>query len=675
MLMTTPTPTRRRHTVSRIALLTRAWLRVAVFGLAVITLVTGAAGFFRQTAESTPTPAALKPAEPREPLIEESAPPEKDWSIPFFRTMQIFLLNAGSEDDAEHPSNAWLVAARLSAALLFLSVSFAVIGRVLNEARAFLRLLFLKRHVVICGLGQIGLQLLDDLYQQRRTKKLIIVELDPEHPWLDHARTLGALVILGDATKTHVLEEARVLHAAEVFLVSGDDGTNLECAAEIDELLRTQPRGLAEPLKLHVHIADPQHAATMRSLSERLQRSQRVVLQVFNATRNAALKLVTTIMRPRHVLRGDEVAHFVILGFGAMGQELALQLALLGHFANRRRNRFTIADHDIRTTARGFLARYGRFTSWQDPEPLGVTEFPAVADEWSFNAHPLPPTIRVPEPEAVQYVANAEFVDLPSGRTDEGFIVRLAQQVRAQPRVQPALFICGRHDRDNFDEAAQVRQLLINHGLEHVPIYVWLPRQPALAAVLAGGAQLHVPQAITPFGECRDSANHGEITAPFREVLGRLVQENYEAARQADKPEYVITPWSRLSENFRESNRAAADHFLIKLSQLGLQLEPPRPGLPPTDIRLEPDDPRLTILAEIEHNRWMADRLLDGWRYGPTLDRARRVHHELVTCETLSQRNQDDRERALKKDREQIVSLVRRCQMAGFRLTWIPGRP
>jgi hypothetical protein len=46
-------------------------------------------------------------------------------------------------------------------------------------------------------------------------------------------------------------------------------------------------------------------------------------------------------------------------------------------------------------------------------------------------------------------------------------------------------------------------------------------------------------------------------------------------------------------------------------------------------------------LAVIEHDRWAADRHLDGWTYGPVRDNARRHHPQLVPYADLSEPMKD----------------------------------
>ena len=79
--------------------------------------------------------------------------------------------------------------------------------------------------------------------------------------------------------------------------------------------------------------------------------------------------------------------------------------------------------------------------------------------------------------------------------------------------------------------------------------------------------------------------------------------------------------WERLEVTHRNANRAAADHFEVKLRAVGRELADSgsdEPG-PLTDSAVE-------ILALMEHNRWWADCALDGWIYGRTRDDSKKVH-------------------------------------------------
>jgi hypothetical protein len=578
--------------------------------------------------------------------------PKQDLSIPIFKAFQIFLLNSGAEDDANHPSNWPLFIARLSAVGLFLAVSFVVILNVADDAYMVHGHRNRTGHVVICGLGQIGLQLFNDLRERIGGKNIVVIESYPANYWIEHVLSHGATVVIGDSTKLETLKDARTEHAHEVFVVNGDDGVNLEVTAELGALLDNQPKRAA--LNLYVHIVDTNFATTLRPYSSILQGSEQLLVHVFNVPRTAASRLVVHQLWQHAPKEKDEVAHFVILGFGPMGQALAVELAQLGHFPNRKRSRFTIADKQVKDLAAAFLARFSRFTPWNEQQ-LGVKGFSTAADDWSFNSLPLPEGIQVDGQNAIQYVCNAEFVNLPAGRTDELFARKLLNSF--EKNVKPIIFVCGQQDRENFDTAVQLREQFKNYGQPAIPIFVWLPRQPALARTLSksGG--------FFPFGECEISASYNEITTPMREALGKKIHEDYHKKTRTSPPNYVPEPWQESGDLFRESNRVAADHAVIKLAALNLQLKEPHSREPDAQPLVDEMSSDELMLAEMEHYRWVAERLLTGWRYSPAgpdkvdIDAKKklRLNRTITTWKHL-----EPKEQAL--DLNQVRLVLRVCQ-------------
>lgn len=673
-------------------LVARYWLGTVIGTLAVTTLLCGIAGFGRQYADAQRMQAASLPRE----RDAAAAPPALDWTIPIYKTVQLFLLNSGTEDDEEHPNNLWLAIARMSAAALFLVVSSAVILRVVDEVRSLPRQLAQYDHVVICGLGGIGLQLLDDLGRRGNRRRITVIEIDPANSWLDYARSKGAAVIVGDCTIADTLQQARAVQAREVFVVTGDDGDNVEVAAELAEIHRKQAveasvirpaatrvirwlkKSRGGPLQVYVHIADTNLAAALQPYHAVMHGRDAMRVHLFNIPRATAVRLVTEQLWPFAPRQADEIAHFVMVGFGAMGQALAVQLAQLGHFPNRKRSRFTIADQNVEVEARAFLSRFPRFTSWISRDGrLGVEEFSPQSDEWDWNEHPLPQDLRVSHPDAIQYLCNAEFVDLPGCRADELFARRLVTQLDA-PGVKPVVFVCGQRDRENFDRAVQLRDTLADLGRPDIPIFVWLPRQPALAEILARKTEDAASDSapLRPFGELRSVATYHEIVNPMRELIGEKIHEDYQRLAVARGEQAEPVRWSDARDGFRESSRIAADHLLIKLSALGLRLrrqsEPGPEGKQFDSIKQS----QLQLLGKMEHYRFVAERLLSGWRFdaetasvdGREASKRRRLNSTLVPWNRLG----SDR----KKDFDQVKTVLRECQRGGFAVVpWNESNP
>ncbi len=83
-------------------------------------------------------------------------------------------------------------------------------------------ILNLKGHYIICGTGDIGMQIAKELEETNR--KFVLVDKQiPE----SHEADLEYLSLQGDATNESVLERASIKSALGIFAVTGDDNYNL----------------------------------------------------------------------------------------------------------------------------------------------------------------------------------------------------------------------------------------------------------------------------------------------------------------------------------------------------------------------------------------------------------------------------------------------------------------
>lgn len=600
------------------------WVSVLLLFLTVLTIGFGFSGFLRQYIEYN----------------KAHEIHEFDWTIPAYRTVQLLILNSGTEE----PDNTALAVARIMAALTFLVLTAAVAVRVFRESTQLPVRMTRTGHTVICGLGQIGAELLEDLHRAGKSRQVVVIEDDEGKVLLQRARRLGVDVVIGDASHSETLRQARAHCAATVFVVSGDDGTNLEIAAELAEILEHQPnvrrrRGRVVPLRIAVHLLDVKLAEAFRSLSQSFPAKSLWDLTIFSVARTSATHVVTHLLWPFVPTKTNEVAHFAILGFGTMGRALAVTLARLGHFPNLKRNRMTIADHDVQKRMKEFLSRFGRFTAWND-QRLGVEKYDDARDQWSSRIETVPDFLNTNDPKAIDYVVSAQTRELPPDLGDECFVQDLLKSFSdPQVTVKPVIFLCGQHDRENFHAAVRLRDTLDRHGGNHIPIFAWLPQQPALAQALSDHPS------IIPFGQCRDTAGLEEVLNPQREQLARAVFQVYEQravdAKQKPKPDQ----WEEIREDYRESNRQFADHFELKLAHLGYRLvNSLRPNSSGSAASLPPIDAETSrVLAQMEHSRWVAERLLAGWRYAPRPATAEAIaanklckrHHDLTPWEHL----------------------------------------
>src|SRR6266545_3272815 len=84
----------------------------------------------------------------------------------------------------------------------------------------------LSSHIVVCGLGNVGVKVVQTLRQ--RGMPVVAVERNEDRSTVATARRLGAAVVIGDATLDETLRSAQVQRCRAVIAVTSDDVANLE---------------------------------------------------------------------------------------------------------------------------------------------------------------------------------------------------------------------------------------------------------------------------------------------------------------------------------------------------------------------------------------------------------------------------------------------------------------
>ena len=91
-----------------------------------------------------------------------------------------------------------------------------------------------RGHVVVCGLGNVGLRVVEELV--RLGERVVVVEPKIDNPFIATCRRQGCAVVIGDATLPEALRQARVTTARAVIAATSSDLINLEIALLVAEI-------------------------------------------------------------------------------------------------------------------------------------------------------------------------------------------------------------------------------------------------------------------------------------------------------------------------------------------------------------------------------------------------------------------------------------------------------
>jgi Trk K+ transport system NAD-binding subunit len=161
---------------------------------------------------------------------------------------------------------AWLVVfaiCLMMAGALFVAVFFALVtnmlvSRRIEESLGRQKITALRGHVLVIGLGTVGLRVARQLHEAGRD--VVVVEKNEHNRHLGQVRTLGLPVVIADATLPEVLASLRLASASAVAVMTSDDLANLETGLAVRDQLGQ--RWSATPVVLR--IFDPQLAHSVK---------------------------------------------------------------------------------------------------------------------------------------------------------------------------------------------------------------------------------------------------------------------------------------------------------------------------------------------------------------------------------------------------------------------------
>lgn len=448
-----------------------------------------------------------------------------------------------------------------------------------------LRVRGMHGHVVVCGLGATG-GLLAQAFQ-RDGYSVLAIEKSEDNPHIGAAREAGAVVLVGDAARTEVLRRARVDRAAHIVIVAGADATNVEIAAAARALVQDSTASVS----CSAQIEDPELWYALRGWDVGTQ--DRVRLEFFNVTELGARALLA---RHSPFTGGAEAARtpprVLIVGSGALGQHLI-----------------------------GQMVRQWRDVDGEARPPLPIALVDADVDRVTEDLYHRHPELRT------LAAISAHAMDLRSTTFQRGaFLFDDAGHCAVTHA-----YVC----LDEEGLAISTALLLLNHLRQYgVHVMVRTNREAGLAALLRavgdqgarGASHLHVFSLLDQ--ACRPEF----VLRGTNEVLARALHQDYLLQASTDRNPSAV-PWDDLPLDFKESNRRQADHIATKLDAVRCHIVP-LTALEGDAFTFAPAE--IEQLAEMEHERWVAERRAQGWTRGPR-DPTQKTNPSLISWAELDE--------------------------------------
>lgn len=552
-----------------------------------------------------------------------------------FQAFQLFHLHFHAAHGESVPFS--LEIARFGAATVGLGLlpSFLVLAFFRADLTRFWVRCIWRNHAIVCGHCPRTLTLVRDLISSKTTRKVVLIANAPipasEIPG-------GVFFIQSHGHCGHALHAAAVHRARVVVALYSDDRANMEILVAAEKLCAHRRSSI--PVACHVHLQDNHLKGGLdRYFDRTTSQSKKLRRHFFNSYEIVARNLACQFPLPETLLEVHGIPeHYVIVGFGPFGQNVALRLLKMGQKLTRVQN--------------------GLNTTWEVVKPRLTIVDPRgdAACAPFLRAHPAVETMCFWAQHACS-CETSHFLDL--------------NFLNSQPGPERISIIFAIDDEAVSLRTAMILQETCRTSEQHLSvsaIYVRIANPEWLGKI---GTALTSPDHSPPLVFFAPDHQVFSADAMLRygaDVLARAVHEAYLSAAQADlRAENPTTAencsWEDLSDADRESSRESADHLWAKLRTLGYKLTAVGSREAPPVIEqalLAEISAREDELARVEHYRWMTWRLLLGWSFGSPRDNHRKHHPDLIEYERLTTATQE-------KDKVIVRSIPKLLKLGGLK--------
>jgi hypothetical protein len=340
-------------------------------------------------------------------------------------------------------------------------------------------------------------------------------------------------------------------------------------------------------------------------------------LRIFNEAELIARRIFSEYPPDTKVALTGQRVHVLLIGLSSVGQAIVQQMARMGHYRSGLKPKITIVDHDIDTKWSALALSYPALTEWILVEKI----------EFEIN--------RITEHTLDQWLEDDDPITM--------------------------VYACRKNEVSNL----RVARLLLDRQIEKsqkndVNIADVVALDPPGGVVLTDfqthgnhKGHFHLFSLVSADGDAERSTITGSLLTDVDDTIARSIHDAYRAKDLAIKernPDHKIhpnsQPWEDLHEDIRDANRMVAGHFDIKMRAIDCNL-----GSIDEDTEADLNADELEVLSIMEHNRWWADRALNGWKFGSVRNDIQKVHPNMLPYDNLSEADKQ-------KDRDSVLEMI-----------------
>ena len=476
--------------------------------------------------------------------------------------------------------------ARIVAPWITLSVFITLVLSLLRNLTTVLAIrLFYRNHIVVISDDVNSNYLLNCVRLDFLDSKIVLLK-DTKVQDFSCRRFEDIPVISGSKEDPSILKITAINRAKHIVIATNDDSVNVRLLRSIEHTLSRKRK--KKNIEIWLQIEDFKSFETFKGYKGE-DPSLGTDVHIFSVFQRIAADTVDRFSPDRYDTTGGSQREIAVLGLDTLGQWLVLEAAQMYHFANMKKLRVTIIDSEIENKVKSLLRICPLLKRVIEINPVELLDFLQMDSPESFSN------------VSTFFIAWEKIEEIE-------YISRKTRQLFFNSRESlesPAIVL------------ADISSCLCSEIMKE-----------SLETLEAIGVTVSRPAGIS----IKNEEECDCLAMQIHNIYSNLSQKELELE------------WSNMNDYFKDENRYAARHLPIKLRSLGLEAVPtddPREAVDFKEI-LERSE---QLLARLEHDRWLARKLVNGYIHGKKLERKLRdrlkIHVDIRPWEELSEKDRE----------------------------------
>jgi hypothetical protein len=470
----------------------------------------------------------------------------------------------------------------------------------------YLRARSLKNHIIISSINEFSQYLIKDL--SKHYKHIILVEENVNLGILQDYERQGIIIINGSLADKSTLLNVSAAKAKHIILLNQNDEQNISTAISAYSYLKTINNNYETVI--HANISNYNKLLNLKdiglfdNLIQGADSSINNDLRFFSMNDKSS-RLIFNKYSPDQFTaitsQNDQQAHIALIGSNEFTQTLLIHFAKLSHFVNKKKLKVTL------------------FSNHEKFEKTLLQTFPGL-----------------------NQVIELHVIDCDYDLFDASIIRDIHNNTKLS-----GLYLTCTNDELSLNIINKLTKVNYSTPLDTVLTLIkpdgvlnkWCPEGNLK------GLKLH------KFNILEETLTQDTLLSSKIDKLAKIIHNDYinkqkkKGTLNSEKASHVA--WEQLPIDFKNQNRLQADHIWLKMRSLNID--------PKSEFNFDNKPDLVELFSEVEHNRWVANMLLNGWVYGETRDDSNKIHPDLISYDALS-------DEIKQYDRDTVLNIPRLLQ-------------